>query len=187
MPQERGSDCLIPSSPDRRTEIPHPGYEADDEGGMGCKAERHTESRGPRNRENQVWALGAERRQHVPTQALRGRGLEEAVLQHCSACAEPRPLRQQRPELRPRRSLPSALQVARWALKCDIMLGAHTKGTGLPPSSQLQAAELPLIYSLGRDWFSCFPLNGALPLQSRNQRGDGASIPPPLHAPAFQS
>lgn len=55
------------------------------------------------------------------------------------------PLRQQKPELRPHRSLLSPLQVARWAPKSDIVLGSYTSGTGLPPSGELQVAELPFI------------------------------------------
>lgn len=52
---QHGSDGLMArSSSDRRTKVPNPGYEANDKGRMGREAERHKESGGPRNGENQV-------------------------------------------------------------------------------------------------------------------------------------
>lgn len=50
--------AFSPSSPDRRTEVPHPSHEAHDQGGMGCPAERHPQGGGPRDRTHQVGSAG---------------------------------------------------------------------------------------------------------------------------------
>lgn len=46
--------AISPSSPHGRAEVPHPGHEAHDQGGVGRPAERHPQGGGPRDRTHQV-------------------------------------------------------------------------------------------------------------------------------------
>lgn len=50
--------AILPSSPDGRAEVPHPGHEAHDQGGVGCPAERHPQGGGPGDRTHQVGRAG---------------------------------------------------------------------------------------------------------------------------------
>ena len=53
--------AIFPSSPDGRAEVPHPGHEAHDQGGVGCPAERHPQGGGPGDRTHQVGRAAPDR------------------------------------------------------------------------------------------------------------------------------